>query len=455
MTRPSRTCLLACALLCAAAILAVRGDEAEAVKKDVPERKPAEMAVVKTWKDLLAQPEIDLGKSGKVRLGIEAAEASAGGSVTLFALVEGEEAFEGEHSDDESLGMLGVKVQREGEKKLVQELQKSAFEEERSRGLLLYRQMVAMDDSGAVTVKLLAHGGKEIAFAKIALKEEKVHLWSPFAWPDDAKEAMEEEQSLAPVIRSEDVAAPGTGWAEPKFDGTVPMICAESADPSADRHFRPEEPLPSLQFDRPNVPKEIKLSDAKAKRFEELLERLGDEDVGVRDAAEIELEHDIDSFRAALAKRLEQNDPEIRARILELLRPFGPKLTIRFSGDAILIESKLGMEIEGANESFLVRWWVNGKPVIPSNEESLQKVHDAMKKMSDSAVSAFQLNVKLNLDKLGAKSGDTIGVQVLFCPHGWKSDIQLAELDKIDRMHHDTEIFDVPTASNIAEWKVP
>lgn len=377
--------------------------------------------------------------------------------MTLYALVIGQEVFAHEYPSDEYLGSLRVEVHADDASVCKKELIKVALEHERHRkGILFYRQHAALGGDGSVTVKLFDQDKQVVAHAKIEKAGAAIHPWSPFGWPDEQKEAQEER--LFGGVREEDVTAPDSGWARPKFDGTKPLVYSEEIDGALVRHFYEDDGLPALMQDRTAVPANINLPEAERTRLDALIVRLGDEDVGERDAAELALWHSMDTARAVLAKRVIDKDPEIRARILELLRPFEPKLAIRFTGDAILVESKLGMDIEHARKNFLVRWWVNGKPVVsdhagPGVERSTNEMLS-----SQAPDTAFKLKLKLNLEKLGAKSGDNIGAQILFCPYGWEYDMEMVKmLEKMERSQilEESELLKTPTASNIAEWKVP
>ena len=64
---------------------------------------------------------------------------------------------------------------------------------------------------------------------------------------------------------------------------------------------------------------------------------------------------------------------------------------------------------------FLTRWWVNGKPFYP-------KQIDGFPEESNGVVSlGKRVRLKMNFDptKIGAKSGDKVHLQLLYCPSGW------------------------------------
>jgi hypothetical protein len=64
-------------------------DDRHSVTRRGDQPRPATLAVVKTWKDLQAQPAFDLGDGVKVRLGLEGDKAPQYGGVLLYCLAEG------------------------------------------------------------------------------------------------------------------------------------------------------------------------------------------------------------------------------------------------------------------------------------------------------------------------------------------------------------------------------
>ncbi len=66
----------------------------------------------------------------------------------------------------------------------------------------------------------------------------------------------------------------------------------------------------------------------------------------------------------------------------------------------------------------LCRWWVNGRPVVPSGtfQQELGIGHDG----KAGELSRIGADIRVDSDKLGAKVGDIIGLQVMYAPHGWE-----------------------------------
>lgn len=86
--------------------------------------------------------------------------------------------------------------------------------------------------------------------------------------------------------------------------------------------------------------------------------------------------------------------------------------------DTILVRLKDNYDLYWAADYFLTRWWVNGKPVKLS--EKYQPVMEAREE-ARAVIPSNQVNfdIKFAPGHLGAKEGDEIGLQLLFCPFHW------------------------------------
>jgi hypothetical protein len=65
---------------------------------------------------------------------------------------------------------------------------------------------------------------------------------------------------------------------------------------------------------------------------------------------------------------------------------------------------------------FLARWWVNGKPFLPRPILPIPRKDGAMVMYSDEDVA---VRLKVDAKKLGARAGDRVDLQLLYCPSGW------------------------------------
>lgn len=83
---------------------------------------------------------------------------------------------------------------------------------------------------------------------------------------------------------------------------------------------------------------------------------------------------------------------------------------------------KLDQEIvtDFPEDDFLTRWWINGKPVeLDPNQMSAQKARARLAMQSGKIKEAI-FDLHFAPKSLGAKRGDKISVQLLFCPNGWQ-----------------------------------
>ena len=95
-------------------------------------------------------------------------------------------------------------------------------------------------------------------------------------------------------------------------------------------------------------------------------------------------------------------------RISESLPTLQPvangELTVKSVDDKLVIECKRDLVLSWPTEHFLVRWWVNGKPFIPSPKANATPL------ASGQVISGRSLLLGLECDpkRLGAKFGDKI-----------------------------------------------
>ena len=101
-----------------------------------------------------------------------------------------------------------------------------------------------------------------------------------------------------------------------------------------------------------------------------------------------------------------------------------PRLKLSWRGGRLVLDSELPLMICGGYLPILMRWWVNDRQLVPSSA-TRQKFNGG------AIVEVHQVVLDGDLDPavLGAKSGDRIGVQLLYCPYGWgPSDLKMQQL---------------------------
>ncbi len=89
----------------------------------------------------------------------------------------------------------------------------------------------------------------------------------------------------------------------------------------------------------------------------------------------------------------------------------GSRLTVKLADDEI--------STYFPDDHFLTRWWVNGKPVQLKVDAPDQKWNRAIG-AADVRVKEIRFQMEFHPDRLAVKKGDTVGVQLLFCPQGWE-----------------------------------
>ena len=87
-------------------------------------------------------------------------------------------------------------------------------------------------------------------------------------------------------------------------------------------------------------------------------------------------------------------------------------LTIAKTGNDISIEAVEEMPILRSSPQFLTRFWVNGKAFVPHQSSKVRIQANGILH-----VKSFELNLDLPWSAIGARPGDRIGLQVLFCPN--------------------------------------
>lgn len=97
-----------------------------------------------------------------------------------------------------------------------------------------------------------------------------------------------------------------------------------------------------------------------------------------------------------------------------------PTLTIRLEGKAdkeMIISARAEFTTSRPEQHFLARWWVNGKPFVPKQTDRFVLFAGYGRVVDDK-----ELRVPFNFlpDRLGARPGDTIGLQLLHSECGWE-----------------------------------
>ncbi len=114
---------------------------------------------------------------------------------------------------------------------------------------------------------------------------------------------------------------------------------------------------------------------------------------------------------------------EVPARntLLPQLNPEQPdaETQLKMVGNNLVVTMSRELEIYFPDDHFLTCWWVNDKPYVPDpNIVEEQKLRDLGARIWDVKQVHFVLDFRP--ERLGAKKGDKISVQLLFCTGGWQ-----------------------------------
>jgi hypothetical protein len=190
---------------CCAALPAGQGAGTGPTPK-TPAPKP--IAVVKTWKELEAQPAIDLGDGVKVRLGLEAKSAPRWSGVFLYCLTEGFDPPSTWKNDPLGPVYVAYTFQDEKEKKSGA---KGGGSVEHLKGCrLLFARGLDVARVGVHRIQVRDKKGQVLATATLEGTNEFFHPWMPWSYL--------ETFALFPK------AEPARGIALPSCGGLNPLV---------------------------------------------------------------------------------------------------------------------------------------------------------------------------------------------------------------------------------------
>jgi hypothetical protein len=91
-------------------------------------------------------------------------------------------------------------------------------------------------------------------------------------------------------------------------------------------------------------------------------------------------------------------------------------LIIKIDGGDVIIQSEKALHAKHPQFYFLARWWVNDKPFVPQQTDTFwESVRRGI------IVYEKELRMPLSFEPglIGAKPGDKIGLQILYCESEW------------------------------------
>ena len=93
-----------------------------------------------------------------------------------------------------------------------------------------------------------------------------------------------------------------------------------------------------------------------------------------------------------------------------------PALAIALEGQSIVVRAKSEFTTSWPEQHFLARWWVNGEPFVPKQPETLRQFQSSGQFRE---AKELRLEFEFHPERLGAKPGDAIGLQLMHSEDGW------------------------------------
>lgn len=393
--------------------------------------------VVKTWAELSAAKPFDLGDGVSARVGIEATQAPCDSGVLLYVLVDGLREAPLAGSSDQ-IGPLKARVDRPGAKALADETLRTAPAGRRDwDGLTLFCKAVPLPVEGDYRITFSSED--DTALAAVTLKAAKTphHPWTKFRsvrWNEI--EDAPQDGTLTGYLSYGD-------WlpALPHFVSTEPLLIVT---PDA---VKRDSPLPRL-LDAPAAA--AKENPELVAKIQELIRQLAVDDFDTREKSMLELRSLLPDAAPHIEKaRSLAKDIESRNRLDILLRlSHASTLHLRASHLDSFLTFPAGLHASWPEDYFLVRWWVNGNPVLLKSADE-RPAFDRVGAIRMAEV--LRLRWKIDWVALGAKSGDRIGVQILYCPAGT---FEIAR-ERSERSQTILEFGQMPILSNRSDFKLP
>jgi hypothetical protein len=390
-----------------------------------------EIAVVHTWKELSATPEITLKNGARVRLGIEATEAPAGSHVLLYMLSDGDP---GESEAHERLGPLKIQRDpdpREGGLQSIQEKSRA----DRPTGSLLWCARVWIE-KGAVKISLL-EGETAVAGVTVKSNGRTFHPWMSLRQTPGLR-----EKAVADEERGTELTNKEAYCAMPVVDGTEPF-----AIPTDELRGSPQLLPHLLTPDDVDVAKE---ASPKPAQLDELIGELSSTDFETREAASRSLTGLGEPGLQALKDRLSTcTDPEAQARLAATIASIENSITASLSNGTLRLKFPKAVDVSNPKDCFLARWWVNGRPHISEGQDVLINGGGMIPNMR--MADAISLRLKIDYAELKAKKADKITLQIMHAPDEYIYSSHGLEMAKEYHPEHDHQ----PRVSNKIEFKAP
>ena len=104
-----------------------------------------------------------------------------------------------------------------------------------------------------------------------------------------------------------------------------------------------------------------------------------------------------------------------------------PETHLEKKGNDLVVKMNHEVAIYYPDDHFLTRWWVNDKAFVPDPDAAESNV-STIRSLAARVWNVKEVHFELDFrpERLDAKKGDKIGLQLLFCPAGWGISINVS-----------------------------
>ena len=384
-----------------------------------PEQRQGQaIGLVKTWNDLAKRPSVELRKNATARIGVQTLSAPLNSGVMIYCMTEAYDPAD--ETDDvgegeSRVGPFRLMVHAPDDDDDPAKAETPAVARtlaKRDYGRLVFGQLIAMEKPGAYTVELRDDTNRIVASAKIECVNRPYHAWTTLTSPDEVPADTE----LEGVAGGSFSTAAGV-VASPMINGSAPLLYVLSGGERGPRKFSEDDALPTVPDAVPEGP--VALTPSQLKKAGTWIVGLGSDDFKTRwNASGLLVELGPPAFELLQKAARDTRDAETLLRIRLILAQSHGGFSIRLDASDIVIHTPSFFAAVDVEQYFLARWWVNGKPVAP-NKDAVTPA--ASPNGGVPAHRDARLRLKFDPVALGAKRGDTVGLQLLFCPDGTRS----------------------------------
>ncbi len=393
--------------------MAGAGAEEKGPSIDAPE-----IAVVQTFGDLIKQPKILLKDGHWVKVGINRASGPLHSWILLYVVadVQCPESFD----FSEQVGPLKAEVRipmlaKEMEKfRSLQQAKQIVIESSLPGGGYLFMKSIPLKTKHKTLLTLKDENEKPLAGVTLTTSPQPYAPWFPLREPEIERLL---EKEFDPQIT----------LVAPRWIPSIPMISGDEFIRTGGLLQKADWAhlaLPGANgFGVPPRPRKHRstLSTTQWAAVRETITRLGDEAYDIREQAERSLANLEEVAYEPLCRAKETAaDPEVQMRVRRLLRRWQPDFFLEKRASVILGRFRKGIHLNVRYDQFLMRCWVNGKTVVTqvTLEEDFRKMEQEMAFAEYSPIYQVDFPLELDLAALGAKAGDAIGLQLMYCPKG-------------------------------------